>query len=334
MKNCLVCGKVGLAEAAEKCPQCGADLECFKLLDTLHEEAVIREVSQEIVDLKEQTKAVISSLDTIHETSNTPKNNAWPHHQWMLFLVIILLTVWLVYRDWIAIQQFNDRIEQVNLQIATVAATQKSVLTKIDTASAEQEPVTAPSHRLITLFDQRLETVKKMLTVMMDQRKSIGNDLESMGEASSAFSKPHTPSDPIPVAANQKVAGSNDDNAFYYYPSQGHETLWSIAKRHYGNGVFYPLLLEYNPGLGIYNDSGSKSLKILKDRKKATAQLRALIVKTDEGSLLRYRVAPGDRWSVLSKRFYGNGTQTARLIALNDNAPLTVDTRILIPLLE
>lgn len=40
MKACPVCGKVGLTGDEGACPQCNADLECFDLLDSLHEEVV------------------------------------------------------------------------------------------------------------------------------------------------------------------------------------------------------------------------------------------------------------------------------------------------------
>jgi len=339
MGNCLVCGKVGLTDTVETCPQCGADLKCFKLLDTLHEEAVIREVSQEIVDLKEQTKVLISSLDTIREKPNTAKNKTWPYFQWVL-LILFLMIVWLVYRDWLVTQLFNERVEQIELQIETEVATQKQVRTEIKTSSVEQKPMTRQSSRLIIQFGQRLDAIEKMLTVMVDQQESISNDLEAIGNSSSVISetfiaaKPQVQSNSILLKVAQKTADSTDDKVFFYYQFQGNETLWSIAKHLYGKGIFFPLLLEYNPGLGIYYDSNFTSLKILKDRKKAIKQLRRLIVKTDEGRLFRYRVAAGDRWQTLSKRFYGNSAQTDQLIALNNNVPLTVGTRILIPLPE
>nr|VFJ61559.1 MAG: hypothetical protein BECKDK2373B_GA0170837_11023 [Candidatus Kentron sp. DK] len=37
MKDCPVCGRPGLVAGMDHCPQCGADLECFSLLDGLHE---------------------------------------------------------------------------------------------------------------------------------------------------------------------------------------------------------------------------------------------------------------------------------------------------------
>jgi hypothetical protein len=39
VSDCPVCGKVGVDQAATRCPQCHADLECFALLDALQEAA-------------------------------------------------------------------------------------------------------------------------------------------------------------------------------------------------------------------------------------------------------------------------------------------------------
>nr|VFK18947.1 MAG: hypothetical protein BECKLFY1418C_GA0070996_10517 [Candidatus Kentron sp. LFY] len=37
VRDCPVCKRPDLTEAMERCPQCGADLECFGLLDSLQE---------------------------------------------------------------------------------------------------------------------------------------------------------------------------------------------------------------------------------------------------------------------------------------------------------
>ena len=38
MADCPVCGRIGLEATQRECPQCNADLECFQLLETLHDE--------------------------------------------------------------------------------------------------------------------------------------------------------------------------------------------------------------------------------------------------------------------------------------------------------
>ena len=47
MKDCPVCAKAGLADKLLECPQCNADLECFDLLDALHEESLSTQAPQE-----------------------------------------------------------------------------------------------------------------------------------------------------------------------------------------------------------------------------------------------------------------------------------------------
>lgn len=42
--DCPVCGKAGLDMGVKRCPQCGADLECFALLDMLKEDKPMTEL--------------------------------------------------------------------------------------------------------------------------------------------------------------------------------------------------------------------------------------------------------------------------------------------------
>src|SRR2546428_8592970 len=47
--DCPVCGKTALADHLAQCPQCNADLECFRLLEALYEEQSTPGVEAEVV---------------------------------------------------------------------------------------------------------------------------------------------------------------------------------------------------------------------------------------------------------------------------------------------
>src|SRR2546427_11359055 len=47
--DCPVCGKTALADRLAQCPQCNADLECFRLLEALYEEQSTPGVEAEVV---------------------------------------------------------------------------------------------------------------------------------------------------------------------------------------------------------------------------------------------------------------------------------------------
>src|SRR6266702_2393008 len=47
--DCPVCGKTDLADHLAQCPQCNADLECFRLLEALYEEQSTPGVEAEVV---------------------------------------------------------------------------------------------------------------------------------------------------------------------------------------------------------------------------------------------------------------------------------------------
>lgn len=48
------------------------------------------------------------------------------------------------------------------------------------------------------------------------------------------------------------------------YKSHNSETLWSIAKKFYGKGIYYPVILEMNPGLTLNNHKAYGAIKLFK----------------------------------------------------------------------
>nr|WP_240905980.1 LysM peptidoglycan-binding domain-containing protein [Thiorhodococcus mannitoliphagus] len=109
------------------------------------------------------------------------------------------------------------------------------------------------------------------------------------------------------------------------------ETLWSIAKRYYGHGWLYPVLIEQNPGLGVYH-GGVGMLSLFADPARALDLYRQITPPGAEGRLFRYQVQPGDDWHGLARRFLGRPRRAPELIALNPGSDLAPGSRILIPL--
>jgi len=124
---------------------------------------------------------------------------------------------------------------------------------------------------------------------------------------------------------------AREDMFLYHEPHQG-ETLWSIAVRHYGDGRLYPVLLEYNPGLGIYFDRSYGRIRILKDRQQAKKTLADVLAVREGISLFRYRVVKGDTWERISKRFFGQAGKAGELATLNPQVGLVPGERVFVPL--
>jgi LysM repeat protein len=119
-----------------------------------------------------------------------------------------------------------------------------------------------------------------------------------------------------------------------YHEPQPNESLWDIASQYYQQGTLYPVLLETNPGLGIYFDPDYGKLRILKDRQAAKDLFARWVFTSGAKTFFRYPVQAEDTWETLSERFYGRVNEAASLQALNANIPLRPGTRVTVPLPE
>src|SRR3989442_10376876 len=76
--DCPVCGKTDLADHLAQCPQCNADLECFRLLEALYEEQSTPGVEAEVVRSLSRRVEDICLLfarlqDSLQQVQQTPK---------------------------------------------------------------------------------------------------------------------------------------------------------------------------------------------------------------------------------------------------------------------
>jgi len=75
--DCPVCGKTDLADHLAQCPQCNADLECFRLLEALYEEQstpgveaeVVRSLSRRVEDIGLLLQRLQDSLHQVQQAA-------------------------------------------------------------------------------------------------------------------------------------------------------------------------------------------------------------------------------------------------------------------------
>ena len=283
VNDCPVCGKAGLAADAAQCPQCGADLECFQLLDALHEGSGGRGASE-----------------VPHAQPRKRNKTIW-------WLVIILFAIWL-YPDEDAP---NDRSKAA--------------------AAAESTQIANEVTAVVKRLDRRMHRFENRLTDVSTGQKSVHRNLEATKRQLAAMSNQLRTLQGN-LSAGMEHPAPNKPQDFRYCQPRDRQSLPAIAERCYGDKTYYPLLLEYNPGLGIHYAPAFGPLKVIKDRNTARARLQELIIATPKQRLMRYRVIRGDSWPVLSRRLFGDADHSAQLQALNWNLPLTEGERILIPL--
>ena len=114
--------------------------------------------------------------------------------------------------------------------------------------------------------------------------------------------------------------------AFFLYPCRNIDTLWDIAKQFYGKGKYYPIILEHNPNLSIYDLGTGVSLRIslnlLRNRDQVDNFYKQ-ITETIEGQVYwYYTISPGDTLSSITRKFYAAGSSISIISDLNLNVAI------------
>jgi len=318
--DCPVCGKAGVDEAASRCPQCHADLECFALLDVL-QEAVPKSTQQ--ADLEEVKQAIDSLREELSRGGASQRTPRWG---WLLLaatagLAALILALQIPTVDrWLAEPQAPDWESG-----AAVAALQ--------TVAGGIKGLT---HRLRAV-EERLDTLTAEQAKTFEQAAAGAEQIAEVAKLArgryKGMPRPSAATQIAPEAATTRVAAPDEkapELVLHHHLHPG-ETLWSIAKRYYGKGQLYPVLIAQNPGLGIYH-GGTGVLRIFVDPAEAVELYRRITPPGGEGRLFRYRVQPGDDWRGLARRFLGRASRAPELMALNPTSDLTPGKQVLIAL--
>lgn len=319
MKDCPVCGKAGLVDDASRCPQCGADLECFELLDSLGEQVAAAEPAAREFAEASVLDEIRASLGSIHEAQQRPLPRTRMRGYAVVAILVLLIS--LLYRDFAIGRWLDKQFSQLNDQMTAVRT------------AARAEQARALTRRIDALAPH-IRAIEDTLSVLARTQKASRTDFSTVAHRLSEISErvraleAQVPEIALPTPTG---AGLEEDDFFYHQPLKG-ETLWTIAERYYGSGRFYPVLLEHNPGLGIYYGPGYGAIRVLRNRHQAKEVLDRLIVDRGKHTLFRYRVAKGETWEHLSRRFFGHRSGVAELSALNGERQPVPGQRVLIPL--
>lgn len=329
MKDCPVCGRVGLADDAQECPQCNADLECFELLESLHEEVAESERSESSLALKKELEDLRTTLS---KNLSNQQASAWVRNYGILALfvfVFVALGIFL-YRDFKLEEQFNNKFLRLEPRGGRVHGELKA--TDLSETNAKIETI-----------NERLVAIEKSLTIVSAAQgatvtrrfSAILEDLSRLSERLMSLEKgvyDIAPEQFLSSNENGVSTVSARDEAFLYHEPKKGETLWSIARRYYDSGHFYPVLLEYNPGLGVYFNRSYGRIKVLRNRQRAKQVLNEVMTVRGNATLIQYRVTKGDTWERIAKRFYGNTAELAKILAANPQVVLAPGDRVVVPM--
>ena len=265
--TCPVCGFTNIPEGSDTCPQCDADLVCFRLLETLSDASV-----NETVVLPEQPG------------QNTTQNPG--EKKYRISVIMWLAGLLLVFGVLISGYAAN----RFSIMAGTVEQMQESV-TRIAAMVGEDRSVIRETGQSVQELQQ---TSAGAFEIIKNLQETV-----SSGESQTA-GRPKTGPVPPEVSPPPPVC-------FRQYQAKDTDTLWGISRALYGSGVFYPVLMEHNPGLDIYNINSRDTLRYLCD-KKTVLNIYEDITGTGHGKRYwKYKIRPGDTRRSVIRQYCSHG---------------------------
>jgi LysM repeat protein len=298
--ECPVCGKTNLAEDLAQCPQCDADLECFRLLEDLYEHPAPGAGAQEVGNLSRNLHGIETSLHSLQDGLQRLQRAARRRAVMLILVVVIAIGALFLYQHRIIQPWLADQVPSSVLQAELVSG-------------REQEK---ELRQAIVKAVAGIVQVIRQLAVLEQRVAAIAARQPAADTKGSPAPKP------------------DQDPGMVYHELQKNETLWGIARQYYQQGRLYPVLLEMNPGLGIYFELDYGKIRIFKDRQAAEDIFKRLVFTRGSRDFFRYQVQAEDTWEKISARFYGRAGDEASLQALNADTPLRPGTRVTVPLPE
>ncbi|MCP4689411.1 MAG: LysM peptidoglycan-binding domain-containing protein [Desulfobacterales bacterium] len=317
--TCPVCKLDPLPGDPDTCPQCDADLTCFKVLDALPEPGTA-------------PSAPPSAPREIEPRLPGVRG----HRPWLLAALLggvaVILLGMLFYRvvsleRRLAVQRgaLHDRLDGMENRLADIlgrrdglAETRAGLQSRLAKISESQgrliESLAAIENRLDAIRESRNEATAAISTpARAAPRDPIqGRDpaAEMEGERPSRAERPRPPgsppgeerSPPGLVGTTEREPAAPPPPLFEYHQASEKDTLWRIAERFYGSGVYYPVLLEHNPDLKIYSIGKKDRVAILKNVDRVKEIYKDITEIDGDRLYWFYTVRPGDSIQSITSR--------------------------------
>jgi hypothetical protein len=276
-QTCPVCGMENISWDADRCPQCDADMTCFKVLDTLPDEIKPRG--------EDEIKPSPAAAEAVRSGQFSKMRSFMPAVMMLLMGLIILLTLFQFYR-------FR--------KLETMVANQKTELTKSLHGLMNEVRETGTGTTDSSFSETRQKTDSEAKFVTPTGESLVGNAQTEPDKAKTEVSQPATAPKETPPPKPEPLPESE----FWTYNAGEGDTLWDIAEMYYGSGHYYPVLLEHNPNICVYEIGYGVRLKILRNPRVARQIYRKIIVKEKDHLYWYYTIVEGDTFRSVINKFY------------------------------
>lgn len=297
---CPICNLDHIPYERDLCPQCDADLTCFKALDRL---------AGAVAPNSDRNRAI--------SPNHHPKRK---HPAMVVFLVggLALLGMGFMGFGFYKIQMIYSRL---TLQQTAFKQAVDTMLARFDLILAKQDQIVARITQQLE-FERQLSAIKKMPSVQTDAQ-SDSDAKKGEGAGPGSFD-----GQSLRDALRPKVESKGGDRLFDFYQASDTDTLWSISERFYGAGYLYPVLLEHNPELSIYHINKKDRIAILKDAKEARRIYQTITVWDDKHLYWYYTTRSGDTPTIIKTRYCTERECLPAAFDFNPNAQIPPGTKV------
>ena len=251
--SCAVCGFQNIDSHQAKCPQCDADLTCFKVLDKIPDEPFPDKIKPRRASRLEIYLAIT-----------------------ITGCILIMGVIFYSFR------QLQTKV--VRLQTAVNSYQTSKLIQATDSFQKNLFPPTGAQA----------------------SQKGVGKNQKK---------QPPTTLDRDQPSKEQKKR-----KKFGRYRVERENSLWSIAKKIYGDGYYYPVILEHNPGLGVFNIKANQRIRILNDTSRIKKIYDSIVEREENAIIWQYRIQAEDDLYSVAKKFYNDEEMIDQLYYDNPNS--------------
>jgi len=128
------------------------------------------------------------------------------------------------------------------------------------------------------------------------------------GDAGGVMDEDDGPDQPeIPTTQDEpsgnQITLTSASPCFKIYSAKENDTLWDISQALYGWGIYYPVLLEHNPDLRIFDISSQDTLRYLCDKRQISRIYKKITAMKKNRRYWKYTLRPGDTRASVTERY-------------------------------
>ena len=148
-----------------------------------------------------------------------------------------------------------------------------------------------------TAASESVESVPVVVVEVVSKRIELGRSSE---DAPAKMEDPHVESSPL-------LPEERWSERTFLYLIKETDTLWDLAERFYGDGKYYPVIMEQNPGLVISNIHDEEILRLFNERTVLEDIYKRRIEWRDGLVLWKHKVRAGETRKSIEDRFASPG---------------------------